>query len=97
MFCDDRNVSEVDDERNLGISVFNEGRLSIFYELLDLVVVRSSSGKEITTWGRRRKMSHGSVWWQLLILALRPILPFVMLVKMFFFKLHGMKTLSRSY
>lgn len=47
MFCDDRNVSEVDDERNLGISVFNEGRLSIFYELLDLVVVRSSSGKEI--------------------------------------------------
>lgn len=44
MFCDDRNVSEVDDERNLGISVFNEERLSIFYELLDLVVVRSSSG-----------------------------------------------------
>ena len=34
-----KNVSEVDDERNLRISVYDEGRLSTFLELLDLVVV----------------------------------------------------------
>ena len=39
-----KNVSQVDGERNLRISVYNEGRLSTFFALLNLVVVGSSSG-----------------------------------------------------
>ena len=38
-----KNVSEVDGGRNLRISVFDERRVLIFFELLDLVVVVSSS------------------------------------------------------
>ena len=38
-----KNVSEVESERNLQISVCDEGRLSTFFELLNLVVVGSSS------------------------------------------------------
>ena len=39
-----KNVSKVDGERNLQIFVYDEGRLSTFFELLVLVVVGNSSG-----------------------------------------------------
>ena len=38
------NVIEEDGERNLRISVYDEGRLLTFSELLEIVVVRSLSG-----------------------------------------------------
>ena len=34
-----KNECKVDGERNLRISVYDEGRLSTFFELIDLVVV----------------------------------------------------------
>ena len=45
-FGADETLSEAHGEKNLRISVYDEGRRSIYLELLDLVVVGGSSGYE---------------------------------------------------
>ena len=94
------NVNEEDGERNLRISVYDEGKaINFFWITRDsgctkLIRIRNHIIWESCRWNWK---TEKDVFVAVVDLALWSILSFAMIVNMFFFKLHGMKTPSRSY